>query len=208
MIPLLSAPPFVPKTTADHECAKYERAWGLPEYHGYSPGKHWVEVFGEIADPKPGETLIDLGCGAGEATKGLAALGLDIAQIDLADFRAVRLTEPAPVRPAIPFRAAPLWSGWSFPGRFARADYGYCCDVMEHIPPEYVMLTLERIRANCQRVFFSIAHLPDRCGHMVGEPLHLTLQPFEWWRDRLAEMGEVVHARDMMGESLFYVRCK
>lgn len=184
--------------TADLERIKYERMWAEPDYRNHSPGKYWAEIFADIADPKSGETLIDLGCGSGGATEGLTALGLDIAQVDLADFRSDK---------TLPFREAPLWSNWSFPVRFARADYGYCCDVMEHIPLEYTMLTLERIRGNCRRVFFSIAHLQDSCGGLIGETLHLTVRPFEWWRDRLADIGEVLHGRDMQGESLFYVRC-
>jgi len=195
---IATVPVVKPSVVTKAEVAKYERMWGEPEYHGHSPGARWVEVFGEIAGPKPGETLIDLGCGAGEALEGLQSLGLDVAQMDLVDVRREAV---------LAFRAAPLWSQWSFPGRFARADFGYCCDVMEHIPPEYTMLVLERIRGNCQSVFFSIAHLQDSCGGLIDETLHLTLRPFEWWRDHLADIGEVLHGRDMQGESLFYVRC-
>ena len=202
-VPWVERPPMPapPKTTADHERAKYARMWAIDDYHGHSPGKIWASRLGGLVDLKPDQTVIDLGCGAGEAAAALEALGLDVAQVDLADFRGTDNNRP--------FRAAPLWSDWSFPGRFMRADYGFCCDVMEHIPPEYVMLVLERIRANCQAVFFSIAHLPDRCGAMIGEPLHLTLRPFEWWRDRIGEqMGEVLDGRDLMGDSMFYVRCR
>ena len=186
-------------SVAEKERDKYERMWGADSYHDHSPGKRWVVVFEELAKPKERETLIDLGCGAGEGSAELQKLGLDVAGVDLDDFR----DDKAP-----PFRAMPLWNDWSFPGRFARADYGYCCDVMEHIPPEYVMLVLERMRQNCQSLFLCISHMPDQSGKIIGETLHLTVQPFEWWRDRLADIGEVVHARDMILESIYYVKCK
>ncbi|MHA2085554.1 MAG: hypothetical protein ACXABD_17500 [Candidatus Thorarchaeota archaeon] len=57
----------------------------------------------------------------------------------------------------------------------------------------------------CDGVFFSIAFAPDYFGRFVGEPLHLNVKPFVWWRDRLAGMGNLIEARDLLGEGVFYV---
>lgn len=232
------APEF--ESVAATETSKYRRMWTKEEYTDHSPGKVWASRLpkiiggfypdGEGPAPIPGSprlshaglfpkgsTVIDLGCGAGEAAPELVAIGLDVAQVDLADFRTkdeyrgldLRRGPDALIEP-FPFRVGPLWGDWNFKGtRHARADLGFCCDVMEHIPSEYVMLVLDRIRQNTQACFFSIAHIPDRWGSLIGMTLHLTLRPFEWWRDRIGEqMGEVVIGRDLMGESIYYVKCR
>jgi CRISPR/Cas system-associated exonuclease Cas4 (RecB family) len=41
-------------------------------------------------------------------------------------------------------------------------------------------------------VFLGIALVPDQFGVWMGTPLHLTVQPFTWWRDSLKELGTVV----------------
>jgi hypothetical protein len=175
------------------ERRKYEAVWALPEYLNHSPGEHWADLFAEIAQPEPGHTLIDLGCGNGAAGKALAErCGLRVTYLDLVD------------RGLKPFITQPLWK--PLPARNPPWDHGYCCDVMEHIPPEFTMLVVSNILRACALAFFSISFLPDRFGKFVGAPLHLTLQSFSWWRDRLAEFGEVLDARDMLGEGVFYVR--
>jgi hypothetical protein len=88
-------------------------------------------------------------------------------------------------------------------------DYAYCCDVMEHIPTEYVMATLQNIMATCtEGAFFYICLVPDGFGALIGKPLHLTVRPFMWWRDKLAELGEVVDARDLIMNGMYYVKRK
>ena len=42
-------------------------------------------------------------------------------------------------------------------------------------------------------------------GKEIGEPLHVTVMPFTWWRDRLGEVGEVLDARDLMHGGVFHV---
>lgn len=181
----------------ERETAKYEAMWALPEYHKRSPGGDWVEKFIDIAKPKRGETVVDLGCGAGAAMDGLEGAGLEVTGLDLADFREDK---------AFCFIRSSLWGRWrGLKGR--KFNYGYCCDVMEHIPLDYVTLALERIRANCRHAFFSVASMEDSCGAMIGEPLHLTIMPFEWWKTKMAEIGELIEARDLLYENLFYVRC-
>ena len=93
-----------------------------------------------------------------------------------------------------------LWSKWHGP-----FDVGYCCDVMEHLPPEKVDAVLKRIFKNCESCFFSIHFGEDSFRKVVGHPLHLTVKPFSWWLDKLKEYGTVNDARDLIGMGSFYV---
>jgi SAM-dependent methyltransferase len=179
------------------ETAKYERIWGYEEYAVCSPGEDLVEAFLEIARPAPGASVIELGCGTARAGLALRSAGLAVTLLDLTD---AGLDPAARVELADKLIKAPLWGHW--PGDY---DFGYCVDVMEHIPPEYTMLVLDRIMARCRRAFFQICLIQDGFGRLIGEPLHLTVMPFQWWRDRLAEFGTLTEARDLIKNGLFYV---
>ena len=85
-------------------------------------------------------------------------------------------------------------------------DYGFCCDVMEHIPTEYTMLVIDRIMSSCRTAWFQIALVPDQFGVTIGQTLHLSVQPFTWWLDHLrGGIGRVTDARDLCGQALFVV---
>jgi SAM-dependent methyltransferase len=171
---------------------KYNDIWSVPDYvRAESPGVLNVERFLKIVKPKPGYSVVDLGCGSGQAGLMLRDAKLHVTWLDITD---------AALLPDVPrecFIEAPLWqvSG--------HRDYGFCVDVMEHIPTEYVMLTLDRIVRVCATSFFSIALRPDVFGQIIGQPLHLTVRDFIWWRDRLAAIGKLVDARDLCGDGLF-----
>lgn len=182
---------------AEVERTKYEEMWNISDYRKISPGVGFVEVFGELAKPQEGEGLLDLGCGSGRAGRKLAKkYGLNVVFLD--HVQVSKLNKP--------FIKQCLWE--PIPTRNPKWSYGYCCDVMEHIPVEYVMLVLERIRNACTEVFFSIANCPDVFGTSIGVPLHLVVKPYAWWLHKLREVGEVLDARDLQNESIFYVRMK
>ena len=107
-----------------------------------------------------------------------------------------------PGRGRFPLLKTNLWEDW---GTEKVWKVGYCCDVMEHIPPEHVEAVLMRIFAHCDRVFFGISFNPDHFGPaLVGEPLHLTVRPYVWWRDLLADMAVLKESRDLLGEGVFH----
>lgn len=195
---------------AAQERAKYAEIWStVPEYRNFSPGLQNVERFLSIVKPKRGSSIIDIGCGEGVA-------GLDFAKRGFADWY-LDITN-AGLKDSVPrnrFFEMPLWSNdWpspeniddgSYDGLWLQFDYGFCCDVMEHIPPEYTMLVLDRIIEHCKVAYFQICNLPDAFGQRIGEPLHLTVQNFNWWKVRIATLGKIIDARDLCGNSLFVV---
>lgn len=178
----------------DLEKAKYASAWSIPAYAENSPGAQMVDLFFATARPHAGQSVIDVGAGAGAASKVLKARGLSVTGFDLTK-------EAWDDASGVPLHVGSLWHGLG--GRY---DFAYCCDVMEHIPTEFVGLCIERILSATRASFFSIAFTPDNFGNFVGEDLHLTVRPFTWWRDVFRELGMLDDARDLLGEGMFFVR--
>lgn len=194
-------PPLHISDVVEPERQKYRDIWALPQYQeAPSPGLEFIDAFMTVVQPTAGETLIDLGCGSGKAGLALAERGLDVTWMDLTD------TALDPAIDRARFIEAPIWSS---PWRNMRSigwNYGYCCDVLEHLPKEYTMLAIERILRACALSWFLIAHLPDEHGKLIGEALHMTVEPFKWWLDRLSTLGTVIDARDLCGRGLFLVQ--
>lgn len=163
----------LPEPTAESETAKYERMWAEPEYRKVSPGEKWLDVAIKILGMKVPESVIDFGCGTGRAAQRLQDMGFGVLGIDFAKNCLDRDV-------GVPFFCANLWQLPKL-----SADYGICCDVMEHIPPEHVDGALVCISRSATKVFFSIAFDHDVCGTLIGEPLHLTVRPAAWWTEKL-----------------------
>lgn len=178
-----------------HEHEKYSKVWQLAAYGDHSPGLEYVDLFWSIAKPAAGYSVIDVGAGSGAASRALQARGLIVEAFDITD-----AGWDSASMPNIPITFDCVWHG--VPRGF---DYAFCCDVMEHIPTEYVGLSIENILRAARHAFFSVSFREDGFGRFVGEPLHLTVKPFTWWRDLFRELGKLEDARDLMGEGVFYV---
>lgn len=178
---------------------KYADLWAsLPAYGIHAPGLDVLPVFQSIAPPPA--TVLDAGSGSGQASAAMHARGYDVTMCDLTD---AGLCEDAQ---GLPFYTACLWKPLRPQVRRGAVDWVYCVDVLEHIPPQFTMLAIDQMLSIATNgVFLGIALTPDQFGVWMGGPLHLTVQPFTWWRDSLKELGTVVEARDMLHRALFVV---
>lgn len=190
-------------TTVRREQEKYENMWALPAYSNFSPGQQYAEVFSEQFESNHSVPIIDLGCGKGEGGKRLRELGFsNVTFLDIVDIGALS-----------PFYQQSLWDRIPPPnlavvpsdGADPKYRWGFCCDVMEHIPTEYVALCIHQIASACEQGFFSIGLHDDGFGSAIGDTLHLTVRPFEWWRNLLSEFGTVIDARDLHNTGLYHV---
>jgi SAM-dependent methyltransferase len=189
----------------------YERVWADPRYRETAPGEAHVERFLSLARPY-GE-VVDFGCGTGRAAlaisrlAGVRVMGIDFAAnaLDLdTDVQAAhgRQSNDALHPPAaVTFRVHDLREPLS-----GLAPFGFCTDVLEHIAPADVEGVLANILMAARRVYLAISTVPDQFGPaLLGEPLHLTVRPHEWWRGALESLGaRIDHEEDLGAVSVFY----
>lgn len=173
---------------------KYRLLWQFDGYRDVSPGETSVDRFLEVA--KPTGLIADLGCGTGRAGLKLASLGHDVILADFADncrdHEALRL----------PFVE---WD-MTKPGEI-RAPFGFCADVMEHIPGADVKTVLSNIMQCCESVFFHISTVNDKFGAVIGAKLHNTVHPHYWWTGIFWSLGlELVWSEEGEISSSFYVQ--
>jgi hypothetical protein len=167
----------------DAETAKYRATWGAASYRTKSPGEVIAQAAIEVCDIRPGSKVVDFGCGTGRAMRyfvlnNFMAQGVDIANNCF----------DAEIN--LPLTIAPLWD---MPPAGVYGDWGYCTDVMEHIPPQYVRRSLQNISRCVPRAFFQIAHFNDGEWVEGTGALHLTVASPDWWRGVLKEFFPVVN---------------
>lgn len=188
------------RDAAAEERDKYAEICAMPEYNEVHPGLESADWFLEVVKPKRFDSIIDIGCGAGGAGLKFEAHGMQVNYLDLVD---VRLDPKIDRRK---FIEATLWDyRWPLHRRQGW-DYGFCCDVLEHMPKEFSMLVVDRILHCCRTAWLQVALVPETHGQLINKPLHLTVGNFEWWRDRLAALGNLIDARDIFPRALFIVK--
>jgi hypothetical protein len=174
---------------------KYTNIWKLDSYRECSPGEIIAPIFLDVMKVEGNGPVIDFGCGTGRGGLALAKAGLDVT---LTDFVSGSRDHEALTLPFLEWdltKPCPL-----------RAPYGYCTDVMEHIPPEDVEKVIQNIMQSAGSVFFQISTAPDAFGAVIGHDLHLSVHPHEWWREKIESFGfKVVWNQQQETASLFHV---
>jgi hypothetical protein len=187
------------------EVEKYTRMWDIDEYRTVAPGELAANTFLELAKPEAGAKVIDFGCGTGRGSLFMLGLGgLNVTMLDFAEnCLDDELVTACKKRPDdIRFIKHDLTEKPNL-----HAEYGYCTDVMEHIPTDQVDQVLENILNTAEKVFFRISTRPDVMGprHM-GMHLHLTVENYAWWANKFIQHSVVIlHSEQLDGALDFYV---
>jgi SAM-dependent methyltransferase len=181
--------------TSQAEAAKYAKTWALPEYRVDSPGANHAEMFHALTKSR-GISVLDVGAGAGAGSRALQTLGYKVHACDITDAGWDKSSN-------IPFFQASICEG-KWPEN--HYDWTFCCDMMEHLPTQFTALAIRNMLATAAHgCYFSVCFHEDNLGRLVGEHLHLTVQPFKWWLQLFRDLGRVEVARDLIGDGIFLV---
>ena len=174
------------------EKKKYEKMWENEPYRVTSPGKLSVEYFLDFIKGRycPGDSLIDFGCGSAVATISFLEAGFKVCLVDIAEncldesIQTLLLLSPD-----VSFFLAPLWK---LPQSLETSDWIYCMDVLEHLPPERVEKALQEMAKKTKKGgALQVFLLDEGMGKMIGETLHLTIKPLNWWIDLISTYWKI-----------------
>ena len=172
---------------------KYRRMWAVEGYRKCSPGENVLDNFTSFT--RSGVSIGDFGVGCGRAAQALKDKGFHVVGVDIT----CECLDPGI---DIDFIEASLWD---LPEDL-NVDIGLCTDVMEHIPPEKVMDVFNNIFMCCEiGCYFQIATFKDGFGSRIGETLHLTVQPWVWWQERLEKVWPQVIVLEKGRNARFWV---
>jgi 2-polyprenyl-3-methyl-5-hydroxy-6-metoxy-1,4-benzoquinol methylase len=160
-IPASEVAKLVPELNWTEEQKKYVKCWQVDDYRKVAPGEGLVDLFMETAVPRAHTTVVDWGCGTGRASRKLYDAGLDVTMVDFA-FNCLDddIAELAKGNDRLRFIEHDLNKRISLP-----SEYGFCTDVMEHIPEDEIDAVLDTILDNSRHVFFQISTKNDVMGH-------------------------------------------
>jgi SAM-dependent methyltransferase len=193
------------------EQKKYIQCWDLPDYRRYSPGEELVDLFLETAEPAKGTTVIDWGCGTGRAAKKIYEDGdeLDVTAVDFAyNCLDKPVKELAKNNDRFRFIEEDLTKTSGL-----QSDFGFCTDVLEHIPEQDIDFVLSNILYASKHVFFQISTAhdifsdhPDLDLNSPDDVLHHTVHDYFWWLQKFVDQSVYIHhSNDLGGAVIFYV---
>lgn len=157
---------------AEQERAKYAEIWAALDYSS----RDWMVFAYHIAAciPKK-DSILDVGCGDGRlirflANAGYDVYGLDITTAQIEGVKANRIFE------------APLWETGL---RNNAVDWVVSTDVLEHLPPEMVKLSIDELARIAKKgQVHRIATFRD--NEYLGHRVHLSVHPIAWWEEQFS----------------------
>ena len=161
------------------ERAKYEKMWTLDKYRRRSPGLGQVDHFLTTCRPSKGDHILDVGTGRGVAVGELIRRGyLNTAGIDIASNA---------VNPDIRYAYLDRFRiGDYLTTDTLMVDWIFCCDFLEHLPPEQLRPALEKIKHDSIKgLYLQVPTFPSsgkKWDDSFEFELHYTVMPAIWWK--------------------------
>jgi len=170
------------------EKQKYDRLWQLKRHHSLCATRlpHYVHAYA-----RPGERILDIGCGDGTSVRIMREMGLDAWGVDIS-LKGLRASPNF-------FDEAPVWDMLH---RDNCVDISCSTDLLEHLPEDKVEAAISEIcRVTKRLTIHFVETAPDE---KFGMTMHLTLKPPEWWEEqfqRALKPGlsvKVLHKQDLV----------
>lgn len=175
---------------AVQERQKYERLWSLfPDEEKNYPSDFLTPVFLSYFQNSinSGDSVIDFGCGGGKSAAYLLNAGLQVKLVDFCDnyLNSDIFLLSCGAERKVEFFQECLWD---LSNSLKPADWILSFDVLEHIPESKVDAVLQAMSLRMKKGgLFSICLRNDECGKWIGETLHLTVKPQEWWKEKVLQ---------------------
>ena len=150
---------------------------GKPAFGGAVIGAALGPVLKALEECGSGE-LLDYGAGKGHLGERLFHAGFS--------------GEYVPYDPGIEY-----WAGEPDP-----ADVVACLDVLEHVEPHLLDDVLDDLRrVTKQKIVVTVHCLPAKKTLADGRNAHLTVQPPEWWRQKLEQRFHVEKEKPLLNQN-------
>ena len=165
---------------------KYRNLWNTPSFRltqnrGTMHLCDGLAYFDQHDNPK---TLLDLGCGLGEAGEAFKYLGYTVSLVDFVESENY----------SVPFLEQDLRL------LTKRGQFGYCVNVLQHFDPHEIHTVLKRIAMKTRVQYFVIDlrqlfihDFPD-VPEMPGGMIHMCVREPEWWLEKINTHFTVVEA--------------
>lgn len=155
------------------EREKYQLMYNFDSYREKSPGELILPAFLNF---HPEGRIIDFGCGTGRAGLRMAEQGYEVLLLDFTDNSRDQETQHLP------------FLQWDMTDPIPRkAEYGFCADVMEHIPEKDVDTVIKNIMDSVEKCFFQISTVHELHGEKINAILHVTVKNPEWWLEKFKD---------------------
>jgi Methyltransferase domain len=141
------------------------RLHAQPRGYGHR-GRKWADVVQFLIEQYRASSVLDFGAGTGSLVETLRARERDLSGVRFDEYD-----------PAVPGKDV-------LPRGFA--DLVTVTDVLEHVEPDKLSTVLEYLHVVARKAVFVVISLQDTNDRLAdGSTTHLTIQPSEWWIQRL-----------------------
>ena len=165
------------KSPLEAEKIKYDLSYSGSNYVNYSHSSDCAEKIAKL-----GQNILEVGCGDGRGVRKLVEMGRNAEGCDIS-------TNVKKYWDGIEHLCIGGVTAWDLPYGDNSFDVISACDVMEHIPPNFLFEVMDEFARVASKLFLKIAFAPS--GEKIKgriEP-HLSIYPPTYWKDFLIENG-------------------
>jgi len=163
----------------EREQKRYDYIYS-PEFNKkrYGHANYAQRVY-DMIDKLKIKSILDVGCGGGEfckrcVSKGIKTYGMDISSEPEIDDR---VTWIKGIAQKIPLKDKSV-------------EFVSAFDMLEHLPPEDLHIALSEFKRVATRgMILSFSYI--RASEVMGENLHLIIEPKEWWIKQVIKYGHL-----------------